>query len=300
MQVIHSILDSITGLFQGLDRTQMHGVVIGSMVCVCVGLLISVYQVYQIGVSLREEDLAGRLYERAEESVRESRFFDYRKLQLWLKAKGAGFVIQGFEDPFKFLVTNVGMVLGILLLMSWLTSIGTALLLAIIAVIAEVAYLTGKDSKENKEMLEDIAFLYDATAIQLTSNIYVAEAVYNCIPHIRSKRLKQAVSELCSSMMLGGDVRNATKDFCEKFDNTYLNTFCNVIVQITTETGVADKLMEDMSVQLTALKEANFLARKKATENKLQLCIIGLFLVFTILIFYLSVTSMTGTVGMLY
>lgn len=300
MQGIHSIWNIIAGLFQGLSKSQMHGLVLGSMVCICVGLVLLVCQVYQIGLELRKQDVAGQLYERAQNVVRESRFVNYRKLQSWLKVKGAGYVIKGFEDPFKFLVTNAGLVLGILLLMSWITNIGTAILLAVVAVVIEILYLTKADSKNNKAMLEDMAFLYDATAIQLTSNIYVAEAVYNCISHIRSKRLKQALMELCNSMMLGGDVRNATKDFCEKFDNSYLNTFCNAIVQITTETGVADKLIEDMSVQLMALKEATFLAKKKETESKLQLCVIGIFLVFTVLIFYLSISSMSGTVGVLY
>ena len=60
------------------------------------------------------------------------------------------------------------------------------------------------------------------------------------------------------------------------------------------------KLIEDMAKQLSVLKETNFASQKKATENKLQLCIIGIFIVFTILIFYLCITSMTGSVGILF
>lgn len=95
-------------------------------------------------------------------------------------------------------------------------------------------------------------------------------------------------------------MRTATKDFSEKFHNEYLDTFCNVIVQITAETGEAGRLIEDMAKQLTALKETNFASRKKATENKLQLCIIGIFIVFTVLIFFLCVASMTGRADILF
>ena len=112
--------------------------------------------------------------------------------------------------------------------------------------------------------------------------------------------MKQALSELCSNLSLGGDVKAATKDFSEKFHNEYLDTFCSVILQITTETGEAGKLIEDMSKQLSILKETNFASQKKATENKLQLCIIGIFIVFTVLIFYLCVNSMTSSAGILF
>ena len=160
--------------------------------------------------------------------------------------------------------------------------------------------LVAIDQKSNKEMLDDISFLYDATAIQLTSHIYVAQAVANCLVYIRNKRLKQALTELCSNITLGGDVRTATKDFSEKFHNEYLDTFCNVIVQITAETGEAGRLIEDMSKQLAVLKETNFTSRKKSTENQLQVCIMGIFILFTVLIFVLCIASMTGSANMLF
>ena len=52
--------------------------------------------------------------------------------------------------------------------------------------------------------------------------------------------------------------------------------------------------------KLSVLKETNFASQKKATENKLQLCIIGIFIVFTALIFYLCIASMTGSADILF
>ena len=172
--------------------------------------------------------------------------------------------------------------------------------MALMLLLMEILILTAIDRKNNREMLDDVSFLYDATAIQLTSHIYVSQAVANCLTYIKNKRLHQALTELCSNITLGGDVRIATKDFSEKFQNEYLDTFCNVIVQITAETGEAGRLIEDMAKQLSVLKETNFTARKKATENQLQLCIIGIFIVFTVLIFFLCIASMTGSADMLF
>ena len=180
------------------------------------------------------------------------------------------------------------------------SSIAYGLLMGSAILLLELIFMVVKDREDNQKMLEDIAFLYDGTAIQLSGNIYIAHAVDNCIPYMESKRLKQALTELSNNLMLGGDVAGATQDFKEKFKNTYLDTFCNVIVQITSQTGEAGGLIEDMSKQLTALQETAFMQKKKATENKLQICIIGIFLVFTALIFYLSIASMSGSTGILF
>ncbi len=166
--------------------------------------------------------------------------------------------------------------------------------------ILEILFLLLLDRKQNKEMLDDIAYLYDAVQIQLSSSIYVVAAVSNALIYIKNRRLKKALEELCRSLALGGDVRSAARDFREKFNNAYLDAFCNVLVQTATETGESGKLIEDMARQLTALKATGFTTKKKEVENLLQLCIIAIFVVFTALIFYLCIAGMTGSVDILF
>ena len=267
-------------------------------ICILTGYL--VYRFYKIGEQLKEEAFPERIKESLEDSFRRGKFFDYQKLQKWLKSIGAEYVVKGFGDPFRFVVTNLFLILGVFALFGILGKFLAGIGVAVLVVITELIMLIAIDQKNNREMLNDISFLYDATAIQLTSHIYVAQAVANCLEYIKTKRLRQALSELCSNISLGGDIRSATKDFSEKFHNDYLDTFCNVIVQIAAETGEAGRLIEDMSKQLAVLKETNFSSQKKATENKLQLCIIGIFLMFTVLIFFLCIASMTGSANILF
>ena len=297
---MENVFGFISDRFAGWSKQQMHLLVIlaGITIAVLVGYLL--YLFYRKGKKLQEEQFGQRLYESLEDSFREGRSEEYQKLQRWLKSIGAEYAVKGFGDPFQFLMINLLLVVGVVLLFGLLGDLLAGCGVAVLLVITEVFVLVAIDQKSNKEMLDDISFLYDATAIQLTSHIYVAQAVANCLVYIRSKRLKQALIQLCSSISLGGDVRTATKDFSEKFHNEYLDTFCNVIVQITAETGEAGRLIEDMAKQLTVLKETNFTSRKKATENKLQLCIIGIFIVFTVLIFFLCVASMTGSADILF
>jgi len=272
--------------------------VISAVMAILAGYLC--YWFYQIGVRLKNESYGQKLYKSMEDTFRENKRMDYQKLQLWLKSYGAGFAVKGFEEPFYFITVNALFGLTVLGVFSIISSIFTGMIMAVVMLVTEIVLFMWIDRKNNKEMLNDVAFLYDATAIQLASNIYMSQAITNCVEYISNKRLRQALLELCNSLNLGGDVRAATKDFSEKFHNQYLDTFCNVVVQITAETGEPGKLIEDMSKQLSILKETNFVARKKSTENKLQLCIIGIFIVFIILIFYLCIASMTGSTDMLF
>ena len=287
-------------LFSNLEYTFLQWITWGIVVLICGLTGYLMYRIYGKFKLLQETHYGQRLYEAAEDSFRHGNRDQYEKLQKWLKSIGAEFAVKGFGDPFQFVVINLLLVVVVLVVFSALSDLVTGLLVAVALVATELLMMVLIDQKNNKEMLDDVSFLYDATAIQLTSSIYMVEAISNCLLYIRNKRLKRALTELCSNLSLGGDVRAATKDFSEKFHNEYLDTFCGVIIQVTTETGEAGKLIEDMSKQLSVLKETNFASQKKATENKLQLCIIGIFMVFTVLIFYLCIVSMTGSADILF
>lgn len=287
-------------LFSGVETVTLQWIIRGFAVVICGLVCYLLYGFYGKARIVQENQLGQRFYEAAEDSFRTGNRNRYERLQKWLKAIGAEYAVKGFGDPFQFVVINLLVVVLALVVFSSLSNLFHGILVAITLVAVEILMLILIDQKNNREMLDDVSFLYDATAIQLTSNIYMVEAISNCLVYISNKRLKQALSELCSNLSLGGDVKAATKDFSEKFHNEYLDTFCSVILQITTETGEAGKLIEDMSKQLSILKETNFASQKKATENKLQLCIIGIFIVFTVLIFYLCVNSMTSSAGILF
>ena len=295
------IYETVTGWFLGLDGQILRGMLLAVMVTAGGLLAVVFYRLWKKGIWLKEEKAGQKIYENMEEALREKGGGTYEKLAAWLKGIGAEFFVKGFGDPFYFLAVNLGIFLGSMMLLGILgSSLAYGLLMGSVILLLELIFMAAKDKEDNQKMLEDIAFLYDGTAIQLSGNIYIAHAVDNCIPYMESKRLKQALTELSNNLMLGGDVAGATQDFKEKFNNTYLDTFCNVIVQITSQTGEAGSLIEDMSKQLTALQETAFMQKKKATENKLQICIIGIFLVFTALIFYLSIASMSGSTGILF
>lgn len=294
-EIYEVFVDKWSGNYQ-----QLHTVLLFTAIGVSVLIGILLYRFYKIGKQLQEDAFAEKIMESVEDSMRRGKYFNYQKMQKWLKSIGAEYSIPGFGDPFRFVMTNLLLVVAIISLCGLFGKFLPGIGLAVLVVMTEIFMLVAIDQKQNKEMLNDISFLYDATSIQLTSHIYVAQAVANCLVYIKNQRLKKALMELCSNITLGGDIRSATKDFSEKFHNEYLDTFCNVIVQITAETGEAGRLIEDMSKQLSVLKETNFASRKKATENKLQLCIIGIFLMFTVVIFFLCIASMTGSTNVLF
>lgn len=293
-------MEKIYDLFAGLTVNRMHVLLSATAAVICVLITCMLYLFYQKGKQLKKEEAGRKLYESLEDAFREEPRGVYYKLQKWLKSIGAEYTVKGFTDPFKFVLINLLLFVGVTLLFGLLGGLFAGILVATALLVTEILMLIAIDAKSNREMLNDISFLYDATAIQLTTNTYIVQAVANCLVYIKNKRLHQALTELCGNLALGGDVRAATRDFSEKFHNEYLDTFCNAVVQITAETGEAGRLIEDMAKQLNVIKETTFVARKKSTENKLQLCIIGIFIMFTVLIFFLCIASMVGSTNILF
>ena len=280
------LFDMVAGVFDGFDVIQMHMLVAGAALVFCFLAGLGFYLLYCQGRLWQEEKLGQKICRSIEDSFREGRRSEY--------------VVKGFADPLRFLVINVLLVMTSVIVFGILANLFAGIIVAAALVVTEISMLVVIDQKSNRDMLDDVSFLCDATAIQLSCNIYVTQAISNCLTYIRTKRLKDALIELCGNLALGGDVGAATRDLSEKFHNEYLDTLCNVIVQITTETGEVGRLIEDMSQQLLILKETNFAGRKKSTENKLQCCIIGIFITFTGLIFYLCIVSMAGSASNLF
>ena len=166
------IYEVLIKTFAGCSREQMHLWVLlaGVAMAVLIGWLL--YLVYKKGQKLKEEQFGQKLYATMEDSFRESSGSGYRKLQKWLKSIGAEYVVKGFGDPFQFLIINLLFGVGVVVLFGLFGSLWNGCVTVIMLFVTEVLVLIAVDRKSNKEMLNDISFLYDATAIQLTSHIY--------------------------------------------------------------------------------------------------------------------------------
>ncbi len=288
---------NILGMTMGLEKLTVLTTSISLVIGVLSSLLIYMFCIK--AAQMKRERFGEQLFETLEDNFR-SRTGIYERLEKWLKSIGAEYSMKGCSEPFRFMTVNIMLTVTVFLITGMWSGILAGMVMAVCVFILEILFLILLDRKQNKEMLDDIAYLYDAVQIQLGSSIYVVAAVSNALIYIKNRRLKKALEELCRSLALGGDVRSAARDFREKFNNAYLDAFCNVLVQTATETGESGKLIEDMARQLTALKATGFTTKKKEVENLLQLCIIAIFVVFTALIFYLCIAGMTGSVDILF
>lgn len=272
-----------------------------SMLTASIIFLLVFYRLYMKGREAEEKKKGMELYKELEERFIKSRSMDHEKLRLWLKSVGAGYLIRGFDKPFFFLAANTFLSIAVLLVFGWLYSVPTALMINFGMIGAELITLTEYDRLENDNMVQDIFFLYESVSAQLATNVYVVHAIANCMEYIKSRRLRLALGSLCDNLALGGDMKAATEDFKEKFNNAYLDTFCNMLVRISTETGVQGELIGDMSKQLQTMHETIFDRRKKVMETKLMIYIIGMFIVAFAVIFYLAMSIMSGAAeGMLF
>lgn len=183
-------------LFPNVKIADLQWIALCLAVVICGLFCFLMYRIYGKFKLLQEANYGQQLYQAAEDSFRQGNRDRYEKLQKWLKSIGAGYSVKGFEDPFQFVVVNLLVSVGVLVVFSALSDLLTGFLVAAVLIATELMMLVLIDQKNNREMLDDVSFLYDATAIQLTSNIYMVEAISNCLQYIRNKRLKQALTEI--------------------------------------------------------------------------------------------------------
>ena len=166
---MENVFGFISDRFAGWSTQQIHLLIIlaGITIAVLAGYLL--YLFYRKGKKLQEEQFGQRLYESLEDSFREGRSEEYQKLQRWLKSIGAEYAVKGFGDPFQFLMINLLLVVGVVLLFGLLVDLIAGCSVAVAFVIIEVFALVAIDQRSNKEMLDDIAFLYDASMLTNTS-----------------------------------------------------------------------------------------------------------------------------------
>ena len=281
-------------------QLKSHIAVILCIVIILELVLLLLSKLIKISIQLKEAETDKQIYDGILQSMKDSKFLNYYKLHFWLKSHGIDLLFPRLTDPVMFILTSLGIGLGVLLIFSSKLSILPNLIFAFIGMLLPTILLMIYDKSQNDDMIRDINFLYDALQIQLSANIYVAEALTNCIDNISNKRLRIAISSLCNKLYLGGDIRMATKDFKEKFNNQYINTFSNILVQVSMESGESKKLLEDISKQLVNLQSTLLERDKKSVTDSLQLGLMGMFSVTVIVICYQIFAMLGGNLGKMF
>ena len=228
---------------------------------VLVFLLVAGLTAYQPGKRLLAacEELKGLLREK------EKNMEWYRRREMWLVKKGAGFHYGKWINPARDLALCIVLaLLGFLTLgrISWsYGALGAVLLFFLPGLLLE--YLNRQD---NIRLLPEIKLMYHSLEIQIRAGVYVTDALAECYGSVQERRLQGALLDLAGDIVMKADIYEAMERFQGKFDNRYIDSLCITILQAC-ESGQAVELLGDVAEQLKDM-EAAVMRRKKSNLDR--------------------------------
>ncbi|MCD7835115.1 MAG: type II secretion system F family protein [Lachnospiraceae bacterium] len=151
-----------------------------------------------------------------------------------------------------------------------------------------LAYLNKVD---NEKMLADIKLVYSSLAMQIRAGINMSNALLECYGGVREKRLRSALLELASDLVVKSDIFKALEDFQSKFDNRYIDSLCITVLQAL-ESGQAVELLGDISEQIKDMEGSVMEKKKGKLDRSITFYQLGILTAVLIVILYACVDYM--------
>ena len=133
-------------LFLNVKIAHLQWITLCLAVLICGLFCFLMYRIYGKFKLLQEANYGQQLYRAAEDSFRLGNRDRYEKLQKWLKSIDAGYSVKGFEDPFQFVVVNLLVSVGVLVVFSALLDLLTGFLVAAVLIATELT--PGREGQE--------------------------------------------------------------------------------------------------------------------------------------------------------
>lgn len=215
----------------------------------------------------------------------------YRNEEIWLQKHGAAYHYGKKMTPavmlmLRVLAASVGGVIGMLL---W-GIIGAMVFGGVLLYLPKglLWYLNGRD---NEKMVADLQLVYHAMEIQIRAGVYVTDALAECYGCVNEKRLKQALLDMASDIVMKADIYESLEKFQGKFENAYIDALCITLLQAL-ESGQAVELLGDLAEQIKDL-EMNILRRKKnALDRSITFYQLGILTSILGVVLYACITQM--------
>lgn len=151
-----------------------------------------------------------------------------------------------------------------------------------------LSYLNKTD---NEKMLTEIKLIYGSLAMQIRAGINMSDALLECYSCVREKRLRSALLDLASDLVMKSDIFKALEDFQGKFDNRYIDSLCITILQAL-ESGQAVELLGDISEQIKDMESSVIERKKGKLDRSVTLYQLGILTAVLIVILYACVNYM--------
>lgn len=141
------------------------------------------------------------------------------------------------------------------------------------------------NTKDNDKIVEDLQSIYENIKINTESGVFLTEALNSCYKVASCDRLKKALYEMITDIMVKQNVMDAIEDFKLKFNSVHIDTFCTVLRQ-GYETGDTMTALSSVTQQLISIQKAVEIKRKQRLENDITKVMLIILIAIMVVVMY--------------
>ncbi|GEM_PF-1526121 len=159
-------------------------------------------------------------------------------------------------------------------------SIGFAILVSFFGYFMIDIIMKNKNKSDNSKIIKELNKIYNTISILSSAGVYITSILTECYLKTKNKRLKKALLKLVNSINTSDNFDKAVDDFTTKFKSEQIDAF-GIVIKQSLENGNTSQIAEDLSDQISSIKKALNIKKKKDLDNKKG---IYMFLVFSVVV----------------
>lgn len=217
-------------------------------------------------------------------------WWDYDKWDQYLVSNGAQFHYGKWMNPVSYMGLCSVMCMGGFTI-GTLFGVAMGIASAIIGALLPGLMLEYLNKRDNEKMLAELDLVYSALSIQIRAGVFVSDALTECYTSVHFPRLRIALEDLCSDLIMNAELENALEKLQKKFNNRYIDTLCITIMQAC-ESGQAVELLGDIAEQIKDMEIVIQQRKKEQLNRSTTFYQLGIFVVCLGLTLYLCIRNM--------
>lgn len=209
----------------------------------------------------------------------------YNKLQIYLSQVGVNYLLKMVVDPVEYEFVNVLLAFAFGTLGYCFFGLIGLLLGCILGFFMLRILLEINNSRDNDKIVEDLQSIYENIKINTESGVFLTEALNSCYKVASCDRLKKALYEMITDIMVKQNVMDAIEDFKLKFKSVHIDTFCTVLRQ-GYETGDTMTALSSISQQLISIQKTVEIKHKQRLENDITKVMLVILIAIIVVVMY--------------
>ncbi len=170
-------------------------------------------------------------------------YFSYRRIEDFLKRSGST------TTPIEFIAYKIFFSLIFIFIGFKSKGIMGAIIGCIIGFFLLDILIYIQNYYENKRIILDMCNVQDCLRIQRVGGVSLIDALCECYLIAKNKRVKKALAELNSELIINKNIELAIDSFNSKFNSTYIDSFCITIKQ-SSKSGKAGSALDDLATEV--------------------------------------------------